>query len=83
MNYRDPRYTDLAERMVRWRPRLFAMYGLDACTEREIFGWGMEFTHEPTALLYLPCDSLTYHTDSAAAAAARYGRIGDFEIAWL
>ncbi|OLF16989.1 hypothetical protein [Actinophytocola xanthii] len=83
MNYRDPRYADLEQLVRRLRPRLFAMYGLDACTEREIFGWGMEFTHDADALLYLPSDSLTYYTESAETAVERYGRIGDFEIAWL
>jgi hypothetical protein len=85
MNFLDAvtRQNALAERARTHRPRLFALHGLDATTEREILGWGMEFTHEKLAVLYLPTDSATYHTESAERAAMRYNMIGDIELTWL
>lgn len=77
------RMNELAIRAHQYRPRLFALYGIDATTERDILGWGMEFTTDKLAVLYLPTDSVTYHTESAQSAALRYGMIGDIEIAWL
>lgn len=81
--YVDPRMDELAERARTQRPRLFALHGLDATTEREILGWGMEFTASRNAVLYLPTDSVTYYTESAERAAHRYGILGDIEITWL
>ena len=77
------RTEELAIRMRRDKPRLFALHGLDATTERAILGYGMEFTKNQLAVLYLPTDSATYHTVSAETAARRYSMIGDIEITWL
>lgn len=79
----DDRFTALADRAREHRPRLFALHGLEAASEREILGWGMEFTASRSAVLYLPTDSVTYHTESAASAAQRYSILGDVEITWL
>ncbi|OLF07585.1 hypothetical protein BLA60_27090 [Actinophytocola xinjiangensis] len=65
------------------RPRLFALHGIDAVTEREILGWGMDFAPSRKALLYLPNDSVTYYSDSAERAAHRYAMTGDIELTWL
>jgi hypothetical protein len=77
------RTDELALRARQDRPRLFALHGLDAVTERDILGYGMEFTRNQLAVLYLPTDSATYHTVSAETAAQRYAMIGDIEITWL
>lgn len=77
------RLAQLADRARQCKPRLFALHGLHAVSERAILGWGMDFTDRDDAVFYLPTDSVTYHTVSAERAALRYSMLGDIELTWL
>ncbi|KAA2250169.1 hypothetical protein F0L68_39180 [Solihabitans fulvus] len=69
-------------------PRLFALYGVyreplfEGDVDLEFLGWGMEFTRQGRAVLWMGPHE-TWSSDSAAALLRSQGRYADAKLVWL